>query len=378
MGKIVSFVKREIVLTAAVLLAVISCFFVPPDKEYLGYIDFRTLAVLFSLMVSAAGMKELGVFSFLADKLLSKAGSMRVLAVISVLMCFFFSMIITNDVALVTFIPFTFILLSSAGEKAEKDWLIPLTVMQTIAANLGSMLTPIGNPQNLYLFALSDCSVGEFVLVMLPYTLVSLILLIAWAIIKPAEKGAGIEINSSKRLFENGGKKRFVMYLLLFAVSLLSVFRVVHFGISAALCFVCALIADRRALKQVDYSLLLSFAGFFVFIGNMGRIPAFKELLESIISGREVITSIAASQIISNVPAAILLSEFTDNVRALIIGTNLGGLGTLIASMASLISYKRLAKEKPSLRGRYLVYFTLANIAFLAILILLSLILGDI
>lgn len=375
MTKMFSFIKREPVLVISCVLAVVSTFFVTPDAEYIGYIDFRTLSILFCLMTVVAGMRGTGAFDILAQKMLTKVGSVRQLALIPVLMCFFFSMVITNDVALITLVPFTFTVLDMAGGEYEKRLVIPLTAMETIAANLGSMLTPLGNPQNLYLFGKSDMSIGSFVLLMLPYSLLSLIMLVVWIIVLTLRRNERINIR-----FESApvirSKKLTVVYLILLVVCLLCVMRVLHYLITLVAVLAAVVISDRKNLLRVDYSLLLTFAGFFVFIGNMGRIEWFREFLQSIISDREVVTAVLSSQMISNVPAALLLSGFTENIKSLIIGTNLGGLGTLIASMASLISFKQLSVKCSENKGKYILCFSMSNIIFLIILMGLWLAIG--
>lgn len=366
MQGIIAFVKREAVLCTAVLLALVSMIFVPPDAGYAEYIDLRTLGILFCLMTVVAGLKGLGVFAVLAQKLLSRVKTVRVLVTALVLMCFFFSMVITNDVALITFVPFTFELLSLAGEKAEREWLVSAVAMQTAAANLGSMLTPLGNPQNLYLYGAAGMSAGELIVLMLPYSALSLAMIMLWIALRRG--GGSISVSFAEKK-EVTGKRRLVMYLALFAVCLLAVLRVIPWQAAAAAVAVCVLAADRGVLRSVDWGLLATFVGFFVFVGNMGRIPAIRQFLESAVSGSEVLTAAASSQIISNVPAALLLSGFTQNTRALIIGTDLGGLGTLIASMASLISYKLLCAQRPQEKGRYMRCFTVSNVVMLAVLL---------
>lgn len=374
MKKLKELFQKETVLCIAVVLAVISSFVVLPDREYIDYIDFRTLAILFCLMCVMAGLQKLGLFQLIAEKLLGKVKKASQLEEILVLLCFFFSMLITNDVALITFVPFTFTVLKLLGQEQQRKMAIPIVVLQTIAANLGSMLTPIGNPQNLYLYAKSGLSVGAFLQLMLPYTLVSLVLLLICCIIMGRkEKNTVLEITFSEQATLTGGTKSLIIYLVLFVLCLLTVAHVLPVGLVLAIVLVVQLIMDIEVLKRVDYALLLTFVGFFVFIGNMGRLPAFSSFLQSVIAGNEVITSVISSQVISNVPAALLLSGFTENYSALIIGTNLGGLGTLIASMASLISYKYIGKESEQgiigTKGKYLMVFTVANIAFLAVLL---------
>ena len=354
--KLSEFLKRETVLTVAILLAIVSAVMIPPDREYAGYIDFRTLSILFCLMTVMAGLQKLGVFRNIAKTLLRHTQNTIQLAEVLVLLCFIFSMIITNDVSLITFVPFTFIVLRLTGEEAVKKLAVPVIVLQTIAANLGSMLTPIGNPQNLYLYGKTQMSAGTFILLMLPYSLVSLLLLMICVVI--VAKRSGIEVRGAEVLLTEDEKleqKKYLLpaYLLLFVLCLLTVAHMIPYPVTLGTVALAVLLLDRGTLIKVDYSLLLTFVGFFIFIGNMGRMPAFCDFLQKIIGGREVMTAVIASQVISNVPAALLLSGFTENITALIIGTNLGGLGTLIASMASLIGW-----------------FTIANIVFLMILVL--------
>lgn len=360
------FIKNETVLSVAVILAVISSFFITPDIEYLNYMDFRTIGLLFCLMTVMAGLQKTGVFSFMAENLLKKIHSTKSLIFILVMLCFFFSMLITNDVALITFVPFTFTVLDMLGGDIKNQTIIPVVAMQTVAANLGSMLTPIGNPQNLYLHGISGLGVGEFMLLMLPYTVISFVLLSAWALLRKGKGGVKIDFNDKTRI-KNKGKV--VIYSALFCVCLLTVAHALDYRIMLLVVIATTAAADYRIFARVDYTLLLTFIAFFVFIGNMGRIPMFSNYINSIINGRECITGILSSQLISNVPAALLLSGFTDNIRPLIVGVNIGGLGTLIASMASLISFKYIGRENKSVRGRYLLYFTAVNVIFLAVLL---------
>lgn len=372
-NKAVAFAKRETVLTAAMLLAVISTFFVTPDKEYASYIDFRTLGLLFSLMTVTEGCKKLGIFERSAKLLINKVHTAFQLSTVLVGLCFFSSMFITNDVSLLTFVPLTLTALSALGE-AGKKLLIPIVVLQTIAANLGSMLTPIGNPQNLYLFGVSNMTLSDFLALMLPFTIAAGAMLFLWTltVCKKSEKiSVRAEINAeSACTYSAKDKARLAGYVMLFALCLLTVARLIPWQITTLCALIFSAIADRKVLKAVDYSLLLTFCGFFIFIGNMGRVEIFRSALNSIIDGHELFIAVAASQIISNVPCAILLSGFTNKLNALIIGTNIGGLGTLIASMASLISYKQICRSHPHVKGRYFAYFTAANIVFLAVMAL--------
>ena len=377
-NKIIEFVKKETVLTAAMVLAVLSAVMIPPDTEYIGYIDFRTLAILFCLMTVMAGLQKLGIFRRVARILLQHTHNVIALAEILVLLCFFFSMLITNDVALITFVPFTFTVLRLSGEDAVRKLAVPVVVLQTIAANLGCMLTPIGNPQNLYLYGKIQMSPIAFIKLMLPYSTVSLLLLLICTVV--AAKHSDIAVRDvAGALQEDAGQETAgwrrhlsVFYLILFLLCLLTVAHVIPYPVTLGIVVLGVGILDRTTIGKVDYSLLLTFVGFFIFIGNIGRMPAFCSFLQKIIEGREVMTAVAASQVISNVPAALLLSGFTENVKALIVGTNLGGLGTLIASMASLISYKQVASRIPGEKKRYFGWFTVANVGFLLPLLFIN------
>lgn len=368
--KILGFIKQEAILIVACVLAVFSMFFVIPDEKYFEYIDFRTLGILFSLMALMAGFQSMGVFEEISRKLLNKVQNIRQLVVMLTLLCFIFSMIITNDVALITFVPFTFVLFDMLGQTEEKKWLIPVVILQTIAANLGSMLTPIGNPQNLYLYGKSGMTFEKFIILMLPYTVLSLVMLLISSFVIGSFGNKKITVSLTTKSKEKNTRK-IIMYVALFCICILAVLRVLSVSIAFAVTLCAIVIFDRKVLKKVDYSLLLTFVGFFIFIGNMGRLPMFSFLLQKYISGNEVITAVLTSQVVSNVPAALLLSNFTDNLPALIVGTNIGGLGTLIASMASLISYKFIVQKKNVSKRKYLLFFTIANIIFLAALMLL-------
>lgn len=402
MKKILYFIKKETVLSVAVVLAVISVFFVVPDREYISYIDFRTLAILFCLMSIVAGLRNIDVFDKLAERLLAKVHGIGGVTVILVCLCFFMSMFITNDVSLITFVPFAIIIMKKLNPDTDSKWMLKVIVMQTIAANLGSMLTPLGNPQNLYLYGKAGIGIAEFLKIMLPYTVCAFALLMAWIGLASMVRKRKLSHDGKTEIKQNKGldsaedkastkrqkdplgvsgskweKKdagwieKFTAYLILFFISLLAVSHILPYGVPFALVFLYLLLRDRKILTQVDYSLLCIFIALFIFIGNLGRIPAFSQLLSDILTGREVVTSVIVSQVMSNVPAAILLSGFTDHIRELVIGTNLGGLGTLIASMASLISFKYVAKEDRSFRGRYFLEFTVANVIFLLIMLLL-------
>ena len=319
--RILGFLRRETVLCVAVVLAIASSFVVPPSADYLGYIDWDTLALLFSLMAVMKGYQQIGIFARLSDALLQRVATTRGMMMVLVFLPFFLSMVVTNDVSLITFVPFALVVLRMAG---WERLIVPTVILQTIAANLGSMLTPMGNPQNLYLYAQSGMGFGELVALTLPYVAVSGIVLaavIGVGLRRPRPvQGVSVDVHVCRRRSLVGCTGGFVLCLL-------AIFGLVPPWTVAALAAVTLLVVNRRVL---------------------------------------------ASQIVSNVPAALLLSGFTDDWSGLIVGCNLGGLGTLIASMASLISYKMVAREYPQRRGRYLLWFTIANVLLLALLMMIS------
>lgn len=379
-------VRKDPVLVVAIVLAIISCAAVPPDAAYAEYVDLRTIGMLFSLMTIMAGLSRLGVFRIACRHLLSAVRGPRRLALALTLLAFFSSMLITNDVALVTFVPFALLALRTLDSPRHACFTV---VMMTIAANLGSMLTPIGNPQNLYLYSTSHMRIGEFVLLMLPYAVAALVLLVGaiafFGRIPEHAKGTaarGVGAGSpaageTPQLASDADDPapsplRVLPWAALFVLALLSVAHILPYQAIVAVTIVVALAADRCALLHVDYALLFTFIAFFVFVGNVGRIEMVSTALAQLIDGHELAVAVIASQVLSNVPAAILLSGFTSNFAALIVGTNLGGLGTLIASMASLISYKQVALVLPREKGRYFMLFTVWNIAFLAVLAVLA------
>ena len=368
--KILAFLKKEIVLTISGILAFISCFFVLPDSEYIGYIDFHTILILFCLMAVMEGLKDIGLFQRIGETLLQKFHSERGIAIVLVFLCFISSMFITNDVALITFVPLALLIMTMAKMEAALCMIITL---MTIAANLGSMLTPIGNPQNLYLYSTSGMSLISFLGLMLPYTLVAAVLLLVCIFVKYHSKEISFELPSKQNELN---KKRIAYYLVLFVLCLLAVAKIMPITALFIIVFVAVFIDKRGLLKKIDYSLLATFIFFFIFIGNMGRLEVFRNFLTSILEGNEMLVAILSSQVISNVPAALLLSGFTDKWTALIVGTNLGGLGTLIASMASLISYKQLAANYPDKKGKYMVMFSVWNIIFLIVLYGVTMLIG--
>jgi len=378
-------------MTVAWILAIVSALLVRPDAKYIDYIDFRSLGILWGLMIIIQGFKKNNLFDMLANKLISKFSKAWQLMAILVFICFLLSMFITNDVALITFVPIAIMILRRAN---LENVMIPIIVLQTIAANLGSMLTPIGNPQNLYMYGLTGLSLIDFCKIMLPYSVMSFILLVVAIFFvnkrhyslykleksvdknpdleKSVDKNSNLEETAKKEEIKTGSAlkiREVLAFSLLFIIALLTVGRVIPYYIFVGIVLVAVLVLDRKLIAKADYILLLTFIGFFIFTGNMGRIPFIKDFLENIMANSEFIISLITSQFISNVPATLMLSGFTANYKELIIGVNVGGLGTLIASMASLISYKAYTKEYKENTGKYMKTFTVYNLLFLVVLI---------
>lgn len=363
--KLKEFIAKETVLCVAAACAVLTTFIIPPDSEYLHYIDFRVLCLLLCLMAVVAGLKAIGIFHWLTCQLLRRIRSGRVLGVTLVLLPFFCSMFVTNDVALIIFIPFTLMLLQQLGCEGR---IIPVTVFQTVAANLGSMATPVGNPQNLYLYAFYDLGLGDFFSVTLPLTAVSLTILTLGAVFllppkMPEQNLEQAQISSGKQL---------LIYLALFTLCLLTVFRIVPYPLTTAVTVVILFLVDRKLLKEIDYMLLLTFVCFFTVSENLGRVESVRVFLQQLLGTSTLLTAVGTSQVISNVPAAVVLSGFTDQWRQLLAGVNIGGLGTPIASLASLITMKFYTRWPGAKMGRFLGFFTAVNIAFLAALLAFS------
>lgn len=374
MDRVREFVRRETVLVVAAALALASCVAVPPDAAYAGYIDWRTLALLFCLMAVVAGFRALGVLDACGRWLVSRATSERHVAFALVGLSFFASMVVTNDVALITFVPLALVTIRAAGMEGR---LCAIATLMTVAANLGSMLLPIGNPQNLYLFTSSGMSFPDFVGLMAPYTAASAALLaLAVFALFPATPCAGARDGAGGVSSWRGRPAKLAVFSALFCLCVLAVAGAVDARVALAAVIVAVSLSDASLFKRVDYALLLTFIALFVFVGNAARVPAIHDAIAGLVSRSALVAAVGASQVISNVPAAVLLSGFTDQWGALIVGTNLGGLGTLIASMASLITFKAVSIGRAGERARYLKTFTLANVFFLACLLCVALLLG--
>lgn len=352
--KLFTFVRREPVLLISAALALGSMLLVPPGPEYLAYIDLRVLCLLFCLMAVVAGLRECGLFELLAQGLLAGRKSFRAVCALLVMLPFFSAMLVTNDVALIAFVPFSIFVLDLAR---RRDAVIRVVVLQTVAANLGSMATPVGNPQNLYLYARYQLSAGDFFALLGPLAAVSLAGLLAVCAMSGGQR-MHIAFPQRARL---QSAPRLGLYAALFVLCLLCVFRVVPYAVLTAVVAAALLVASPGLLKKVDYGLLLTFVCFFVFSGNLGRLPAVHSLLSGLLAHNTLLTSAAVSQVVSNVPAAILLSGFTEDWRGLLAGVDVGGLGTPVASLASLISLKAYLALEDRHVGRYLLWFAAAN-----------------
>lgn len=365
MQRLKNFIRHEAVLCIAAACALASAVAVPPDAGYYGYIDLRVLCLLFCLMAVVLGFQQCGLFAVLAQRMLEGRRQVRLLVLILVLLPFFCSMLVTNDVALITFVPFAVLVLELIG---KSELLIHTVVLQTLAANLGSMATPVGNPQNLFLYADYRLLAADFFGAVLPLTIASLIGLTAAAL---ATRGETIEV----RFGERARLQRpllLSLWLFLFGLCLLSVFHLLHYGVLTAVVLFCMLLFGRSLIPQVDYSLLLTFVCFFIFAGNLGRIEAVRGFLTGLLDTSTLLCSVLASQFISNVPAAVLLANFTEDWRGLLMGVNVGGLGTPIASLASLISLRCYLRAPNALPMRYMWHFILANLVGLAVLLPLA------
>ena len=355
------FFKSSVVLIVALVAAGITCIFVPVDREYLGYFDLQTLSCLFCTLAVVAAFKNIRFFVWLADIIVRRFKNMRNIVLALVFVTYFGSMIMANDMALITFLPLGYFVLDSCGNKR----LTALTfIMQNIAANLGGMLTPFGNPQNLYLYSYYSIGAGEFFKIMaLPFAVAFLLILGVCLFVKPEKAEVLSAPKSAPPVW------RVIVYAVLFVLSVLIVFRVFPYYWGLAAVAAALLIVDCKAILRVDYGLLLTFCAFFVFSGNMARIPAVEEFLGGLVSLDPLAFGVLSCQVISNVPSAVLLSRFTSDYVNLLVAVNIGGLGTPVASLASLITLNTYRRVCPGDTKRYVVKFLLLNFSFLAVLI---------
>ena len=359
--KTAEFLKKNAVLCIATLAAVITSCIVPPDEKYFAYFDWKTLTCLFCVLAVVCALRNIQFFTALARKIVRLFKTTRASILALVYITFLGSMLIANDMALLTFLPLGYFVLSSTG---KQKYMAFTFIMQNIAANLGGMLTPFGNPQNLYLYTKFAIPTGEFMWTMLPPFCIAVALITICCLFVKKEP---LEIADEEIKLP---KLRTAMYGVLFVLSIVIVFRVIPFWIGLIVIPLVLLFMDRDALKKVDYGLLLTFVMFFIFSGNMARIVGVRHLFETLLSKNVLVVSALSCQAISNVPSAILLSQFTNDWQALLVGVNIGGVGTLISSLASLITFREYAKHNEGKSGNYLLLFSAFNFAFLGVLML--------
>lgn len=354
------FIKQNTVTCIAFLAAVFTCIIVPPDKEYLEYFDFKTLSCLFCVLAVVCALKNVNFFYMLARKIVQLFRNARMSVLALVYITFIGSMLIANDMALMTFLPLGYLVVKKTG---QEKYMAFTFVMQNIAANLGGMLTPFGNPQNLYLYTKFQISNLEFMKIMAPPFVIAVLLITICCIafVKPEP----LELDDKQFVVE---PVKTVIYLLLFALSIAIVFRGIPYWIGLIVIPAVLIVMDIEALKMVDYGLLFTFVFFFIFSGNMARIEVVRNIFSMLLEKSTLLISVLSCQFISNVPSAILLSQFTDNYAELLLGVNIGGVGTLIASLASLITFREYTTHNPEKTRYYIKVFTIFNMAFLIIL----------
>ncbi len=358
-----AFVRHNVVFCIALVAACVTMIIVPPDSAYLTYIDFRTISCLFCTLAVVGALKGIGFFTAAARRIVEVFHTLRSAVLALVFITFFGSMLIANDMALLTFLPLGWLVLSETGKTRHTAFVF---IMQNIAANLGGMLTPFGNPQNLYLYSYFNIPTSDFMLAMLLPFAVSVTLIVACCLIFVPRTPLALEKNRQIAM----PPIRLALYLTLFVLSLLMVFRLISPLVCTLLIVAVLLFADKEALLHVDYPLLLTFVCFFIFASNLSRMEFVNNALSGLIDTDPLLVSTLSCQGISNVPTAILFSRFTDAWRPLLIGVNIGGVGTIISSLASLITFREFQNKNPGKTGHYLVKFSVFNVAFLAILIL--------
>jgi Na+/H+ antiporter NhaD/arsenite permease-like protein len=355
------FIKKNAVMLIALVAALITMFFVPIDREYLNYFDYKTLACLFCVLAVVCALKNINFFYILARRVVRLFKNARMCVLALVYITFIGSMLIANDMALLTFLPLGYFVLTSTD---KKQYMAFTFIMQNIAANLGGMLTPFGNPQNLYLYTYFSIPNLEFMKIMALPFIFAIALITVFCIIFVKKEPLGLEEDGEKL-----NRKKGVLYFILFALSIAIVFRGIPYIIGLIVIPLVLLFVDRKALKQVDYPLLLTFVFFFIFSGNMARIEVVKNFFSMLLQKNTFLVSVLSCQVISNVPSAILLSQFTTNYADLLLGVNIGGVGTIISSLASLITFKEYIKHNPEKGFYYIERFSAYNFLFLIALV---------
>lgn len=366
MKKVIDFLKKEIMLTAAVLAAAVSLFISPPNADLLKSIDWRTLVTLFMMLTVLEGFKKENIFRPIL-RIAEKIGGIVGLSFFLIFGVFFSSMFVTNDVSLIIFVPLTIILFRSGG---KEKYILPVISMENIAAIRGSLLLPFGSPQNLFLYGKSGVSAGSFILHMSPLWVSSAVLLSIFIVIL-YRKDLKEKIEWQGNVTEEWNPKRKrqrLIYLCLFVMIMLTVLTRTPYYLGIAAVVLCAvLVFDRQILIKTDYVLILTFFCFFVFSSSIAANSQISSFLTSSVRGREYIWGILLSQLISNVPAAIVLYPFTGNLAALLYGVDTAGLCSLIGSLASVINYRIYVREYPENGKKFIKTFTLISLAFFAI-----------
>ena len=360
-GAVFGFIKKNVVMCVALLAAVITSIIVPPDEKYLGYFDFKTLTCLFCVLAVVCALRNIRFFYMLAKKIVQCFRTARMSILALVYITFIGSMLIANDMALLTFLPLGFFVLTTTG---KEKYMAFTFIMQNIAANLGGMLTPFGNPQNLYLYTFFEIPTLEFMKIMAPPFVLSVTLITVCCLI--FVKPEPLEVEDEKLSLPLW---RTILYLVLFTLSIVIVFRFIPYVVGLIVIPLVLLFVDRKALAKVDYPLLFTFVFFFIFSGNMARIEAVRAFFSFLLDKSTLLFSTLSCQVISNVPSAILLSQFTENYADLLVGVNIGGVGTLIASLASLITFREYTKNNPGKTGFYVKLFSAFNFGFLILLV---------
>ncbi len=371
MNKVLKFFKNNIIFTIVVVIAAISCFFVPFDKGYLDYFEWNTLACIFLLLLIIAGFANIQFFEKVARIIVKRFKNTR-----SVIMCLIFvtyvsALINANDMSLLTFLPLAYIVLKYTN---NQRYIAFTFIMQNIASNLGGMLVPTGNPQNLYIFSFYKMSLWEFLKIMALPTLMALVLIVIVCMFVKKEPLTYVD-NTNNKL----NVKKSIIYGVLYLITLLVVLRVIPWWIAMIVIVIAMAICDWKSFLMVDYTVPLTFVCFFIFSGNMARIPAITNLMESFVDKYTYLTAYISCNLISNVPTAVLLSKFTNNYAHLLVSVNVASLGIIFSSLSGVIALKEytkvVRKEKmPKKRGvwYYIGLDTLFNVVGALILVPLS------
>lgn len=358
---IINWIKNNIITTVIIILALITCFFVPIDSQYFAYFDYKTLVCLACILVSVQCLKNSGFFQFVSKKMVYIFKNTRSVILALILLTFIIDLVLANDMSLITLLPLTYIVLSSTNNMKYFGFTL---ILQNIAANMSGMITPHGNPQNIYLFSFYDIPTLDFIKILLPHFFIVLLLLIILPVIFVKKESLTLSFNENQKM-----NNKIIIYFVMFLVSLLVIFKVIPYFVGLLVVFGLALIFDRKAVKRMDWDLLVTFSAFFVFSGNISRIPVISEFLINSLNKSVLLTGMLSCQFISNVPSAILLSKFTTNYEALIVAVNIGSLGTLISSLASLITLKHYLKADKNII-KYLLMYTAINVVFLSVLLI--------